>query len=163
MPIFTKSFRYILEKQKYELETVFAGSMNPEKLMRTYSDFVWLQAELIRDFPGVIVPALPEKDLLMKVAPTITGDDQGSARYNQIEVRKMIFQMFLNHLVASPTLKHSADFRAFLTKSETVKEASANAAYQITALLLVGATSKCECSAAGPDSGRKKACSPHFS
>ncbi|KAJ3443536.1 sorting nexin [Anaeramoeba flamelloides] len=71
---------------------------------RRYSDFVWLRDNLIKDFPGVIVPTLPEKQIVSKFA------------YKILEMRRKKFEIFLKKISFHPLLSLSRAFIMFLEK-----------------------------------------------
>ena len=73
---------------------------------RRYSDFAWLRDEMGKDYPGLIIPALPEKQIL------------GTFEQQFIEARKRGIQKFLNKVAANDTLVKDAKFISFLTATE---------------------------------------------
>ena len=73
---------------------------------RRYSDFVWLSGELSRVAPGVIIPALPEKQYI------------GSMLASFIETRRKALERFLLRIAAHHDLNRSAPFIAFLQADE---------------------------------------------
>jgi sorting nexin-1/2 len=81
-----------------------AGS---HSVVRRYSDFSWLLQELTREFPGVIVPPLPEKLTVGRF-----GEDF-------VESRKRGLEKFLQRVAAHIELSNSQSFIVFLQSSES--------------------------------------------
>jgi sorting nexin-1/2 len=81
-----------------------AGS---HSVVRRYSDFAWLFQELTREYPGVIVPPLPEKQAVGRF-----GEDF-------VESRKRALEKFLQRVAAHPELSNSQFFIVFLQSSES--------------------------------------------
>ncbi|KAJ6242236.1 sorting nexin [Anaeramoeba flamelloides] len=71
---------------------------------RRYSDFAWLRENLVQDFPGVIVPALPEKQIVSKFTNKI------------LEMRRKKFETFLIKVSYHSLLSLSRAFAMFLEK-----------------------------------------------
>ena len=69
---------------------------------RRYNDFVWLRAQLVSEFPGVIVPPLPEKSIISKFAADF------------IDARRRGLEKFLNRTLAHPRLSKGEVFTVFL-------------------------------------------------
>ncbi|PSC72138.1 sorting nexin 1 [Micractinium conductrix] len=85
------------------------GYREAAEVIRRFRDFVWLQKKLRREHPGVIVPALPEKNVVEKYK--MTGEF--------IESRRAALTIFVNRVAAHPILKRSPDLQLFLEASET--------------------------------------------
>ena len=75
--------------------------------MRRYSDFTWLSGELSREFPGVIVPPLPEKLTVGRF-----GDEF-------VESRRRSLEKFLQRVAAHSELSNSQHFIVFLQAAES--------------------------------------------
>lgn len=73
---------------------------------RRYNDFAWLSTELSREFPGVIVPPLPEKQAL------------GRFSNEFVEARRRALEKFLERVASHHELGTSASFAAFLQQSD---------------------------------------------
>ncbi|KAJ3432373.1 sorting nexin [Anaeramoeba flamelloides] len=71
---------------------------------RRYSDFAWLRDNLVKDFPGVIVPSLPEKQIVSKFTNKI------------LEMRRKKFETFLIKISYHSLLSLSRAFAMFLEK-----------------------------------------------
>mmetsp|Transcript_3592 Transcript_3592/g.4662 ORF Transcript_3592/g.4662 Transcript_3592/m.4662 type:complete len:467 (+) Transcript_3592:111-1511(+) len=71
-------------------------------VVRRYSDFTWLYEALETEFPGSIIPPLPEKNL--------------ADRFNEafIEARRLALEKFLARVAAHNELSTSSNFSAFL-------------------------------------------------
>jgi hypothetical protein len=74
--------------------------------IRRYSDFTWLSEQLARDFPGVIVPPLPEK-----LAVGRFGEEF-------VESRRRALEKFLHRVAAHGELSTSPHFITFLQADE---------------------------------------------
>jgi len=76
------------------------------QVVRRYSDFVWLHGQLSSEYPGYLIPPLPEKRQMGRFDPSF------------IEVRRRYLQKFLRRIARHPALKKSQDFRDFISASE---------------------------------------------
>eukprot|EP00002_Diphylleia_rotans_P038439 TRINITY_DN8743_c0_g6_i1.p1 TRINITY_DN8743_c0_g6~~TRINITY_DN8743_c0_g6_i1.p1 ORF type:complete len:440 (-),score=105.63 TRINITY_DN8743_c0_g6_i1:286-1605(-) len=83
---------------------------------RRYTDFLWLRTQLVKTFPTVLIPPLPEKqrmDYLDRLSPEF------------LEKRRRFLEKFLIRISTHPKLRSHDDFHTFLeAKSwalETVK------------------------------------------
>lgn len=74
---------------------------------RRYSDFSWLSGEFSREFPGIIVPPLPEK--------------QPVGRFNHefVESRRRALERFLKRVAAHSELSESELFSKFLQADDS--------------------------------------------
>lgn len=72
---------------------------------RRYSDFLWLHSQLLRDFPGAIVPPLPEK---------VVSALQGTAF---LEKRRAGLEFYLVEILMHPICRDAKCFMQFLTAS----------------------------------------------
>ena len=62
------------EKLSYIIQTIVKEEMKEPVIIevsRSFSDFDWLQMQLIRRYPGVIIPGLPSKSILAKLNKNI--------------------------------------------------------------------------------------------
>jgi len=81
---------------------------NESEVIRRFRDFVWLADRLTATCAGVIVPPLPEKDVVQKF--------QMNADF--IQQRCRAIDAFINRVVAHPTLRDTPDVQLFLEASE---------------------------------------------
>ena len=79
------------------------------EVIRRFRDFTWLQQRLRSENRGVIVPALPERNVVEKYKLNV----------DFIESRRAALQVFINRVAAHPILKDSNDLKLFLEASET--------------------------------------------
>ena len=80
--------------------------MSSFSVIRRYSDFVWLINQLVRDFPGYVIPPLPGKSVLNKF-------DAGF-----IETRRRGLEKCLNRISEHAALRKSDHFKCFLEAKE---------------------------------------------
>ncbi|TRM65880.1 hypothetical protein BD626DRAFT_486109 [Schizophyllum amplum] len=78
---------------------------------RRFQDFVFLRNHLVKDFPAVVVPPLPDKHRL----EYITGD-RFSPEF--IERRRQDLHLFLQRVGRHPTLQRATLVRAFFESTE---------------------------------------------
>uniref|UniRef100_A0A7S2Z809 PX domain-containing protein n=1 Tax=Chloropicon laureae TaxID=464258 RepID=A0A7S2Z809_9CHLO len=78
------------------------------EVIRRFRDFVWLKSKLEEKNPGVIIPPIPEKDVIQKYS---TGKDF-------IERRRHALCTFCNRLCVHPILKFSTELQFFLEADE---------------------------------------------
>eukprot|EP01041_Mallomonas_annulata_P007176 gene7176-14619_t len=76
---------------------------------RRFNDFLWLHDQLCSNFPGSIIPPLPEK--------------QGVGRFllespEFVEIRRNALEVFLNRVIAKPEILYSEELKAFLEADE---------------------------------------------
>jgi len=71
-------------------------------VIRRYSDFTWLSSELARQFPGAIIPALPEKQTLGGLVPEF------------VEQRRRSLEKFMHRVAEHPELGSSSQLITFL-------------------------------------------------
>mgnify|MGYP001989515881 FL=1 len=81
---------------------------NESEVIRRFRDFVWLAERLTSTCAGVIIPPLPEKDVVQKF--------QMNADFIQRRCRAI--NVFINRVVAHPVLRESKDVQLFLEASE---------------------------------------------
>ena len=74
--------------------------------MRRFSDFAWLSQELAREFPGMIVPPIPEKLTVGRF-----GEDF-------VESRRRALEKFLQRVASHQELSNSQYFIVFLQSTE---------------------------------------------
>ncbi|KAG0165718.1 Sorting nexin, cytoplasm-to-vacuole targeting pathway/endosomal sorting [Apophysomyces sp. BC1034] len=79
------------------------------ELKRRYSEFESLRNVLIRLYPAVIVPPIPEKHSFVDYAALRSKDDKAL-----VEKRKRMLQTFLNRLAKHPELGKDHHFHQFL-------------------------------------------------
>ncbi|KAG7383737.1 hypothetical protein PHYPSEUDO_003352 [Phytophthora pseudosyringae] len=72
------------------------------KVYRRYSDFVWLQRELQRQFPFELVPCVPGKQIFFNKEKEFVGE------------RMRLLQAFLRGVLRQPLLAVTEEVRAFL-------------------------------------------------
>ncbi|CAI5744149.1 unnamed protein product [Peronospora destructor] len=86
------------------------------KVYRRYSDFVWLQRELQRQFPFELVPCVPGKQLFFNKEKEFVGE------------RMRLLQAFLRGVLRLPLLAVTEEVRAFLLSTteelESVRRAT---------------------------------------
>eukprot|EP00755_Sulcionema_specki_P036505 Sspe_Gene.107081::Locus_85151_Transcript_1_1_Confidence_1.000_Length_1363::g.107081::m.107081/K17917/SNX1_2; sorting nexin-1/2 len=95
-------------------------------VVRRYKDFNWLRDQLVAQYPGVIVPPIPEKAIAGSIEKMMGGNDPSAL----VEYRMRAMRKFLVRVGAHPQLQHSDTFREFLELGEVefqkrVKEGSA--------------------------------------
>lgn len=79
-------------------------------VIRRYSDFEWLRERLMEKNRGIIVPPLPEKNVVEKF--------RFSAEF--IESRRRSLERFVNRVASHPHLQSSPELKLFLESSEDV-------------------------------------------
>ncbi|RLN31703.1 hypothetical protein BBJ28_00021908, partial [Nothophytophthora sp. Chile5] len=94
------------------------------KVYRRYSDFVWLQRELQRQFPFELVPCVPGKQLFFNKEKEFVGE------------RMRLLQAFLRGVLRLPQLAVTEEVRAFLlsTTEELDSLRRASSTYQSSSL-----------------------------
>jgi sorting nexin-1/2 len=75
-------------------------------VIRRFSDFFWLYRELIRTFPGTIVPAIPEKQTV------------GRFENEFVEFRQRGLEKFIRRVIHHPELSGSELVATFLQADE---------------------------------------------
>ncbi|CAD8057460.1 unnamed protein product [Paramecium primaurelia] len=80
---------------------------------RKYTHFEWLNAALKREFPGLLIPAIPPKTVLAKINITEHTQIVREKRYRQLEE-------FLNKIKDHPQLQISSKFKLFLSASQEI-------------------------------------------
>ncbi|KAJ1433311.1 Vps5 C terminal like-domain-containing protein [Ochromonadaceae sp. CCMP2298] len=78
-----------------------------QSVVRRYNDFTWLSEQLSFDFPGVIVPPLPDKQSMGRLTDEF------------VESRRRALEKFLQRVAAHAELGYSAQFMAFLQADES--------------------------------------------
>jgi hypothetical protein len=101
VPFFLYQLTYTTTLPHYHIKT--------NTISRRFRDFVWLRDRLQRFFPGVIVPAIPEKSAINTVVE-ITGIDNTET----LAYRRRALLKFLERVTVHPTLRHSKDLQTFL-------------------------------------------------
>lgn len=85
------------------------GYRQQAEVIRRFKDFVWLQQRLRHELRGVVVPPLPERNVLEKYKMTTEF----------IEQRRAALTVFINRVAAHPALRGSHELQLFLEASET--------------------------------------------
>lgn len=75
-------------------------------VVRRYSDFVWLRAQMMKVYPGIIVPPLPEKLMV------------GRFSEDFVEGRRRALERFLMRVSIHHILRDCEHFKLFLEQSE---------------------------------------------
>ncbi|BDA48046.1 Sorting nexin-2 [Coccomyxa sp. Obi] len=78
------------------------------EVIRRFRDFAWLHTRLQEQNRGIIIPPLPEKNVVQKYQMTTEF----------IETRRRALSVFLNRVAAHPALAQSKDLQNFLEASE---------------------------------------------
>lgn len=78
------------------------------EVIRRFRDFAWLHSKLQEQNRGIIIPPLPEKNVVQKY--------QMTAEF--IEQRRKALQVYVNRVAAHPTLEGSTVLQNFLEASE---------------------------------------------
>jgi hypothetical protein len=97
----------------YQIDTTMEsepGAVTEVSVERRFSDFVWLQQSLAKQYIGSLIPPLPDK----KVMGAVTGDRFSGDFVNE---RGRGLEQFLNRLAVHEQLRESADLKLFLTAS----------------------------------------------
>eukprot|EP00826_Nyctotherus_ovalis_P013293 TRINITY_DN1356_c0_g4_i1.p1 TRINITY_DN1356_c0_g4~~TRINITY_DN1356_c0_g4_i1.p1 ORF type:complete len:398 (+),score=92.63 TRINITY_DN1356_c0_g4_i1:628-1821(+) len=89
---------------KYIAYTIIVNPSG-EEIVRRYSDFDALRQELVKNYPGYVIPAIPKKKITKKSETTF------------VQKRQDLLQRFLNELLRHPVLKNSELVHQFLTLS----------------------------------------------
>ena len=93
---------------KYVVYTVRGqDSSGSFETFRRYSDFMTLRAALVRKWPGVYIPAIPPKQLIVLLT-------QGNLTTPFIEDRRVMLEDFLKRLVVVEFLLVSEEFQLFI-------------------------------------------------
>lgn len=75
-------------------------------VLRRYSDFEWLSSILAHDHPGIIIPAMPEKQTVGRFSPEF------------VEQRRRGLERFMAKIALHQVLAESRHFIAFLTTDQ---------------------------------------------
>lgn len=87
---------------------------------RRFRDFVWLHGQLCAQFPGAIVPPLPEKHAAQVQTMRMSGVGC-SAEW--LESRRLQLHRFMQRVTMHPFLHAAPDLQTFLEAAEEVLEA----------------------------------------
>lgn len=87
--------------------TSAAGQVSQNFTTHRFSDFLWLQEQLIAKYPGLLVPPLPDKAVTGRFTAEFIGE------------RRRGLQTFLDRLAQHPELRHATDVELFLHGSES--------------------------------------------
>lgn len=79
----------------------------PITVERRYSDFSWLSSALAKEFPGAIIPPLPEKLTLGRFSSEF------------VESRRRALERFLSRILLHPDLGNAQSFCTFLQGDES--------------------------------------------
>ena len=74
---------------------------------RRYSDFLWLRDQLCADYPGAVVPPLPEKNVKGNIEKIMLTDA------NLLSYRQRYLQKFLSAVAVHHLCKHSHHLQSF--------------------------------------------------
>lgn len=85
---------------------------------RRYSDFTWLSDILAAEFPGVVIPALPDKQISL-------GGFTKLSFSTDVDARARALEKFLQRVGAHPQLAYSKRFHVFLQCEDPGSFASA--------------------------------------
>ncbi|KAI8801070.1 hypothetical protein BJ742DRAFT_685434 [Cladochytrium replicatum] len=104
----------------YVIQTEIESHRIHHETKHRYSEFEALQKALVRIYPHVVVPSIPEKHALADYAAK-----QGKAKEDplMIEKRKRMLQTFLNRIAAHPILGRDEAFHKFLEPGTAWHEA----------------------------------------
>jgi len=80
--------------------------LNGEVVSRRYKNFSWLHDRLTEQYPFVVIPSLPEKQI------------QGRFEESFVANRMRKLERFLNRVVLHPLLRSSAVLHHFVTSSD---------------------------------------------
>jgi sorting nexin-1/2 len=83
------------------------------EVIRRFRDFAWLKSKLAEKNPGIIIPPVPEKDVVQKYS---MAADFISRRCHALNV-------FVNRLCKHPVLKFSSELQFFLEAQESAWQA----------------------------------------
>ena len=87
------------------------GIVTENSVERRFSDFAWLQQQLVKHNRGVLVPPLPDK----KIIGALTGDRFSG---DFISERSRGLEKFLNRLAVHAVLQNAPQLTTFLTASD---------------------------------------------
>eukprot|EP01095_Lingulamoeba_sp_RSL-Kostka_P009556 TRINITY_DN3322_c1_g2_i2.p1 TRINITY_DN3322_c1_g2~~TRINITY_DN3322_c1_g2_i2.p1 ORF type:complete len:571 (+),score=212.34 TRINITY_DN3322_c1_g2_i2:36-1748(+) len=90
---------------------------NEMNIFRRYSDFVWLQDELLNNHKGIIIPPLPDKSVIQ--TNKLFGNDRLSSAFT--EYRKRELERFLKRISNHPTLCTSKYLQLFLETTDSAE------------------------------------------
>ncbi|KAI8101170.1 hypothetical protein M9435_001278 [Picochlorum sp. BPE23] len=79
------------------------------EVIRRFRDFTWLRDCMRKEFAGIILPALPPRNVVEKYKMTPQF----------VEDRRRALQVFLKRVLSHPLLRHSEELRLFLQASES--------------------------------------------
>eukprot|EP01024_Parvocaulis_polyphysoides_P016854 TRINITY_DN17476_c0_g1_i2.p1 TRINITY_DN17476_c0_g1~~TRINITY_DN17476_c0_g1_i2.p1 ORF type:complete len:201 (+),score=32.87 TRINITY_DN17476_c0_g1_i2:90-692(+) len=98
---------YISYKVKTN-STLSTFKSGQSEVIRRFSDFDFMDSQIKQQYKGVIVPPLPEKDVIQKY------------KYNQefIEKRRRALQVYINRVANHPELYKTKEVQLFLEASE---------------------------------------------
>eukprot|EP00518_Triparma_eleuthera_P005059 CAMPEP_0182465218 /NCGR_PEP_ID=MMETSP1319-20130603/9062_1 /TAXON_ID=172717 /ORGANISM="Bolidomonas pacifica, Strain RCC208" /LENGTH=391 /DNA_ID=CAMNT_0024664911 /DNA_START=24 /DNA_END=1195 /DNA_ORIENTATION=- len=96
----------------YKVNTVVSSPLpnfpfQTAAVIRRYSDFVWLTTMLHNEYPGAILPPLPEKQAVSRFSPEF------------VEGRRRMLDRFLQRVTLHPELLNSPSLSTFLSADDT--------------------------------------------
>lgn len=91
--------------RSYHVYRVSSAAGTVEHVFRRYSDFVWLRTVLVKSFPGVFIPPLPEKKVL------------GNKENAFVESRRIDLQRWLQRVVVRQFLAEHESVSLFLHRA----------------------------------------------
>ncbi|EWS76114.1 cyclic nucleotide-binding domain protein (macronuclear) [Tetrahymena thermophila SB210] len=113
---------YILESHTY---LVTSKSKDEKTIVsRRFSDFEWLHEELLYNFPGYFLPALPQKGIFSKIDPKIEFLNQ--IKSELMQERRQLLTLYLKQLLNHKELRFSKQLYIFLMNNEETFEQEKN-------------------------------------
>jgi len=104
----------------YHVYRVSSAASTVEHVFRRYSDFVWLRTVLVKSFPGVFIPPLPEKKLV------------GNKEQQFVEARRLDLQRWLQRVVVRQFLAEHEAVNLFLQRATASFDEEAKALTKTT-------------------------------
>eukprot|EP00936_MAST-01D_sp_MAST-1D-sp1_P000584 g584.t1 len=105
----------------------FDGAQGVRDVNRRYSDFDWLRNELLKEWPGCVVPPLPSK--LAPFKQEVMSMVEGTEYPQEIfEHRRLRLELFLRGVEMHDALRCSKTFRIFLEANDQLFQSTMNQA-----------------------------------
>ncbi|EGR32493.1 hypothetical protein IMG5_080920 [Ichthyophthirius multifiliis] len=108
---FKQQNRIVLEYTVYTIQS-YVNKYEIDNVQRRFSDFESLYQELVYKYPGIIIPALPEKNVLVKISYL------NSFNSEFLEERKIMLTIFLQNLLNHPILRYTKELKSFVMDSQ---------------------------------------------